>query len=269
MLGYCRPRRGVALKAVLIVIGLLLSGAVDPASAGIRSTGKYSGVVFFDRWDTCLLISGPYVMYISENVKNELREYAGVAVQIDALDVFQPMNPGDGLIRKYQIIGLAPELHHPGKFDGLDFQVKDGFGQDGSPVVVITVTKHGSGTAGIDNSEVGVTLLANHKSPFSPSDGPSEAVITRMSLEHSEGDSFWRRGNANFYVRSKVEGLPMPDHFVLKAGESREFRIRLDISPGEYQFMVGYGGGVHEERSVISNAISFDIAASGKAIVVK
>jgi len=53
---------------VLLTIGLALL-----ANAGLRGPGKYYGVVVFDRWDTCFLLSGPYITYISESVKNELR----------------------------------------------------------------------------------------------------------------------------------------------------------------------------------------------------
>jgi len=68
--------------------------------AGIRGAGKYCGVVVFDRWDTCFLLSGHFVTYISDAVKDELRPYKGKAMQIDASDVFQPINPGDALVRQ-------------------------------------------------------------------------------------------------------------------------------------------------------------------------
>jgi hypothetical protein len=42
-------------------------------------------------------------------------------------------------------------------------------------------------------------------------------------------------------------------------------RITFEVSPGEYQFMFGYGGGVHEEKSLASNAISFDLSDGGVA----
>ena len=32
-------------------------------------------------------------------------------MQIDALEVSQPLNPGDALVREYQIIGPAPDNH--------------------------------------------------------------------------------------------------------------------------------------------------------------
>jgi hypothetical protein len=70
----------------------------------VRGLGKYSGVVVFDRWDGCHLYSGAYVMEISERVKEKLRPFAGHAMLIDAQGVFQPINPGDALITKLQVL---------------------------------------------------------------------------------------------------------------------------------------------------------------------
>src|SRR5690349_24452373 len=75
--------------------------------AGIRGPGRYSGVVFFDRWGGCILFSGVYLMYISEEVKDSLRSYEGQAIGIDAQQVVQPLNPGDGLIKRFKIVGPA------------------------------------------------------------------------------------------------------------------------------------------------------------------
>src|SRR5437870_9088382 len=93
-------RRAWSRLWVALATLLLFSG---PSSAGIRGPGKYSGVVFFDRWDGCILFSSVYLMYISEAVKDDLRSYGGQAIQIDALDVLQHVNPGDGLIRKFKL----------------------------------------------------------------------------------------------------------------------------------------------------------------------
>ena len=105
------------LRRCIVRWGLVLCLCVA-ATAGIRGPGKYSGVVVFDRWDTCYLVSGPYVMYIATGEKERLRAYSGVAVEIDATDVFQPINPGDGLIKKFGTIALAPEPEIAGKLDG-------------------------------------------------------------------------------------------------------------------------------------------------------
>ena len=55
-------------------------------------------------------------------------------------------------------------------------------------------------------------------------------------------------------------------------GDLRDFfgsvdheKITFQIPPGQYQFIFGYGGGVHEEMSLASNAISFDLSESGFA----
>jgi hypothetical protein len=42
-------------------------------------------------------------------------------------------------------------------------------------------------------------------------------------------------------------------------------RIVFHIPPGKYQFLFGYGGGVHEEKSMASNPVSFDVNARGVA----
>jgi hypothetical protein len=68
-------------------------------------------VIVFDRWDTCLLLSGHYITYISDSVKNKLRPFKGKAMEIDALEVSQAQNPGDALVRNYKIIGPAPDNH--------------------------------------------------------------------------------------------------------------------------------------------------------------
>jgi len=43
----------------------------------------------------------------------------------------------------------------------------------------------------------------------------------------------------------------------------------LTSVPGQYQFMFAYGDGVSSEKTIVSNEISFDISADGRAIRVK
>jgi hypothetical protein len=88
-------------------------------------------VVIFDRWDTCFLLSGPYITYISDSVKNELRPYMGKAMQVDASEVVQHMNPGDALIQKYKILGSAPDTHHWVMLDGLELVAESDSGRMG------------------------------------------------------------------------------------------------------------------------------------------
>jgi len=105
-------RERIVRLCLFLAVGLVATGALALlAYGGLRGPGKYCGVVVYDRWDTCFLLSGPYITYVSENVKNELRPYAGKTIQVGASDVFQAMNPGDALIRKYKIIGPAPDNH--------------------------------------------------------------------------------------------------------------------------------------------------------------
>jgi hypothetical protein len=74
-------RKRIVRLCLFLAVGLPAIGALALlAYAGLRGPGKYCGVVVFDRWDTCFLLSGPYITSISENVKNGLRPYAGKAI---------------------------------------------------------------------------------------------------------------------------------------------------------------------------------------------
>jgi len=62
----------LALHVVcFLVLCIFCSEFVITASADLRGIGKYCRVVVFDRWDTCFLLSGPYITYIAENVKED------------------------------------------------------------------------------------------------------------------------------------------------------------------------------------------------------
>lgn len=92
------------LVAILIVaVGLL----APPLHGGLRTEGRYSGYVHFDRWGACTLYSGVYVMYISEQVKDDLRPWGGQCITLNATKVSQPGNPGDGQIRQFKEVRPA------------------------------------------------------------------------------------------------------------------------------------------------------------------
>jgi hypothetical protein len=264
--GYFR-NRVIRLCHSSAVVLLATSALALLAQAGLRGPGKYCGVVVFDRWDTCFLLSGPYITYVSETVKNELRPYAGKAMQVDVSDVFQPVNPGDALIRKYKIIGPAPDDHHGATLDGLELMAISDFGPRGLPTFLLEIRNTGTALASVDPQQVAPALLApvDKKAQFLPSDGSSMAVITRSDLVH------------HGVRQSTVDGLPHSWSFSVESetrwtervelgpGQSLKSRITFHVPPGKYQLVFGYGGGVHEETSLASNLISFDLSDEGFA----
>jgi hypothetical protein len=252
------------------LICALVSGFIITAHAGLRGPGKYCGVIVFDRWDTCFLLSGHFITYISDGVKNELRPYIGKAMQLDALEVSQPQNPGDALVRKYQIIGPAPDIHNWVMLDGLELVAQSDFGPQGTATFLIELRNTGNKPVKVNSSEFGPTLLGlSLKGPFCVSDGKSEAWFTRVSLVNS---SFWESVNGSVkYSASYIidpKSRP-PERFQLEPGQSMKVRVTFKVPPGQYQFIVGYGGGVHEEKSMASNTISFDLNHAGVATLAK
>lgn len=229
--------------------------------AGLRSPGKYSGVVIFDRWDGCILFSSVYLMYVSEGAKEDLRPYAGQAIEIDALDVFQPINPGDGLIREYRILGPAKDGDGWIALDGLILRAEKTIA-DGPPSVIIEIRNSGRKSVRIDSSQIGLALMMKKQGNdhFDPSDGTSTAVITRVNILNSD----WERASLVVGVMRSWSYVvdpddPLPDFFTLEPGEFRSTTITLHVPPGEYQFFFGYGGGVHEGKSLASNPVSLDV----------
>jgi len=254
----------VLLKTLL---GLLL--LTSSTFAGIRGPGKYAGIVIFDRWDTCYLYSGTYLMYISEKKKELLRAYEGKSILIDAKEVFQPMNPGDGLITRFKIIGFAGTKKNLPDVRGLKLLVTPGFGDDRSPKFRLEIENIGKANVSFTTNEISPTLLGLKDSDdsMSPSDGKSHAAITRCTFEYARD---WKQETEiNGKTREfsiEIEGLDtIKPSYVLKPGEKTEFSIQLHISQGDYDFLFGYGGGVHDGKGLASNIVSFNIDSKGKA----
>lgn len=264
------PHRLLFQALCVVVICALAYSFILTAQAGLRGPGKYCGVVVFDRWDTCILLSGPYITYISDAVKNELRPYRGTAMQVDASEVVQPTNPGDALIRKYRIVGPAPDTRHWAMLDGIELIAESDFGPHRAPTFLIEIINAGDKPAKVDSSEFGPALLGlSPKGPFCASDGKSGAWITRGDLVNS---SSWESGSGSVKYSASYTIDPTsrpPQHFQLAPGQSKKVRITFKIPPGQYEFIIGYGGGVHEEKSMASNAISFDLNDRGMATLVE
>jgi len=252
------------------LVCVLASRVVVTAHAGLRGPGKYSGVIVFDRWDTCMLLSGHFITYISDSVKNKLRPFKGKAMEIDALEVSQPQNPGDALVRNYKIMGPAPDNHRWVSLDGLALVAKTDFGTEGTATFLIELRNLGNKQVDVNTSEFGPTLLGlNRNLPFSASDGKAGAWITRAGLLNTtswESENDGVKISAAFIIDPKTRP---PERFQLAPGESVQVRITFQVPPGQYQFIVGYGGGVHEEKSLASNTISFDLNDKGVASLAK
>jgi hypothetical protein len=252
---------------------ILLSASLSLVHAGMRPNGKYSGVVIFDRWDTCLLLSGNYIMYISESTKEKLRPYAGEAVQIDATKVSQPVNPGDGLVLQYTLLGPAPEDPEGSILNTIDLEAVSAVAERNRPDFDVTLRNAGDDPATIHPGIIGPTLLGlTTDMPFAASAGKSVAWFTRIdlgpNLPRNSQQRWTIEGHTTVSSFSIDPSCRWTDNFQLAPGQSAKCRIHFDVPAGEYQFLFGYGGGVHEFASEASNAISFDVDQTGAAHIV-
>jgi hypothetical protein len=248
--------------APLLFVCILLSSIVH---AGKRGPGKYSGIVIFDRWDGCTLYSSVYVMYVSESEKEKLRKHVAQAVQVDAKQVEQPMNPGDALIKNLAYLGQAPAGPNWIALDSLVLSTKSALTEGERPRLTIALKNTGNKDVEVFSSELAPTLLTKRKdgdpTPRAPSDGPSFALITRQAF--SSGDEPRTSGRG-----WKIDA-GLPRQFILKPNDTRSVSITFDLPEGEYDFVAGYGGGVHQGKGIASNLVAFDVSATGKAKFVK
>lgn len=256
--------------ATLILVCIIGFGTCISAYAGIRGPGKYSGVVVFDRWDTCLLLDGLYVMYISNDAKEQLREYADSAVEIYATHVFQPVNPGDGLISEYAV--TSP---NQGRSSNLRLEVADDFKRPGTPAFVVTIRNRGPVAAEIAKSQIGVTLLGSNYEDLlfsSPSNGRSVAWITRTGLIDGYPDKSpskeWGLTSGRSTVSWKYTEDPScagTDSAELASGKSLSCRLEFSLPVGHYELILGYSQ--TNRRPIVSNGISFRVTDEGLAIL--
>jgi hypothetical protein len=259
-------------KAIGFLLALLVVSNL--AEGGLRTPGKYCGVAIFDRWDGCTLYSGIYVMYVSEKVKEGLRPHTGKAVQINATEVLQPINPGDGLIQKLEYLGAAPKSEQLPK---LVLKTTPAFKDGEPPAVLIELTNDGREAVTVYASELAPTLLAPQKLSqpdlsFSPSDGPSYAIVTRNSFAISDaprwnGTGYFKEAKFSWTVGQKNELHGSPP---IEPGASITLKMKFENLPeGEYDFLCGYGGGTHDSACLASNLTAFDVLSDGTGKVVK
>lgn len=213
-------------------------------------------------------------MYISEAVKGGLRPYAGQAVQIDAQDVVQKMNPGDGLISRFEYLGPAEVGRRTWvSLEGIRLTSSVRIQPDGKLVATLSIENTNPAPVKLFSQELALTVLAKRvgeRNLLTVSDGPSFALITRQSFEigSSEPRLSGRGIHAGkSFAWSLGEKSALPHEFALGPKEKKNLDVELELPDGQYEFLCGYGGGVHEGKCVASNLSAFDVE-KGKARVV-
>ncbi len=212
-------------------------------------------------------------MYVSEKAKEGLRKYAGQAVQIDAKDVYQPMNPGDGRIGEFNYVVPAPNTESWVKLDGIGLASSVKVGGDGKAIATITILNKGKEPVKLISQELALTLLMKRNTSersMPVSDGPSFALITRQSFETGDYEPRWKgEGIATGVPYSWTIGKEnaLPHDFTLGTGEKKQIDVQFDLPDGQYDFLCGYGGGVLEGKCLASNLSAFDVKHGQAEIV--
>lgn len=253
---------------------ILLSATA--ALAGIRGPGKYSGAVVFDRWDTCYIYDGVWLMYVAEKEKGRLREYEGRHVEVYAKEVVQPANPGDGRIMEFDLLSASgPETGTP-RHKALSITAEPLFEPGRRPRFALAVENRGGEDLKVRQASITPTLLGEKDEfdDFSPSDGKSEARITRCGLDLAKlfrkerSVTFTKPGGQEAtltkrYAFEVEDAQSLPEDILIPAGRTARVVIALEVPPGTYDFLFGCDIGILESRRIASNIVSFQAAEGG------
>ena len=261
-------RRPIALTTVAI----LLSAA---CLAGIRAAGKYTGVVVFDRWGGCVLSAGPTLDYVAEAAKGPLKPLHGTPVVLDVSDAWQPVNPGEALLRKFKRVEGKPEEAGPAAAR-LQLTVEPAFA-DGQPAA-FTIAARNVGEARLTlkyESLAPIALMKRRdKSSFLlASDGPSVAVLVGYTFWCPiDGQRLESRGGVQAGIPcdwrvTNVKTLPRTA--VLEPGGESVITIALSLPPGEYDFFAAYRDLDPSPLYVASNLVGCDVDTGGGATLPK
>jgi hypothetical protein len=124
-------------------------------------------------------------MYVSEDIKQQLKAQAGNCIQVDATQVEQPWNPGDGLIKKPKVLGPAPAMPPWESPAGMKIAVAPAFENGQAPAFNSRVENTSETPVTLRIDAFAPTLLAEtgiNKLGRSPAYGPAVAVVTRQSF---------------------------------------------------------------------------------------
>jgi hypothetical protein len=258
------PAIATGRTVLLILCGLTVASlCVASASAFLAGPGVYCGVVVFDRWGNCLLIEGPHIFYISEKVKSDLLPYQNQAMQLDASDIRQSGSHAQYVsILKYKIIGPAPNTHRWATVDGLQLIAANDFGPAAKPRFVVEIRNTGKISIKVDRSQIGIVLLNSAAPDPTTADQVPAALMSGTGIDSASVMDYSRRGSKRTSSGYTVDMKTRPPaRFELAPGRLVKTEITFKIGPGQYQFMFGYGGGAQmDEKSVASNAISFELS---------
>jgi hypothetical protein len=99
-------RHVFAATAVLLVL------SARPLRAEMLGPGTYHGYAAIDRWGQNVFHTGPYHLFLNEEAAAELKPYRGQRLTLKVTGLWQPMNPGAGLIAEVGSVAVddSPEV---------------------------------------------------------------------------------------------------------------------------------------------------------------
>lgn len=254
------------LTVWLLAFGLIADSAVL-VHARRYLPGTYSGVVVFDRWDSCRLLVNHFELNISDTQKELLRKHAGKCIKIhaDDIDEFSSNSP---LVNSFKYLGPVPKINRRGiqtDLSRLELSTHMDFSDDGQTCFIISATNQSPQPNTLFSFGFGFKIIrenGNAEQTKEASDGKSLVIIGGQTFEILErvprlkGEGM-TKGLA--YRWNTDEAFALPHSFILGPNETRIIKLEFELPDGRYDFLSCYGGNSFTEQCVISNQTFFDV----------
>lgn len=244
----------------------------SPSSGPTLRAHKYCGIVAIDRWGQKVLQNGPYVVFLSDDVFEKLKEKAGKPVELDVSDIDQPKNPGGMIVKA--ISGW--KLHDPKTPIELQIKSATASASQGQGLKVeIALSNPTTKSIDVFGDAFEIIIISNEDSKIESWKDPEDRAYWYYS-EYYSYDSIFRRSlghpqNLKWTAKimaSQGNGIditPNSDNRNARIGPGGTFTstatIGKELPPGKYQAFITYSGDFGGPFHPLSARINFDVSA--------
>lgn len=238
-------------------------------AAHLIGPGKYEGVVVFNRWGTCFLVSGSEVTYVAADVSGPLLPFKNTDLQLEASIVtVLGRYAGYGMIHKYRILGPPSDVSSDA-IKEMRLRATSRFLSKSNMRPRFTVELRNGGHAPLRLKGSGMqVVLFRHEPPLpSTSNEVSSVYIFHPAVQRGSFMSSSLIGDRMHYTGFTVDvSAAPPPSSVLEAGQVVATNLSFKLDPGQYQAIFAYTSG---DATLVSNALSFDVSGGGRATPAK
>ena len=270
------------MRYLLLALLMMILGCQTPSLAAILGPGTYEGQFTTDRWGQQVLHNGVSDLFLSDKVAQQLKVYEGKLLKVEVKKMYQPMNPGGGIIESIGNVVVKKETATSLKINIKTAKVKRGQG------ATLHLALQNVSKKQIEITPWELTLSIVTNKPFSNSDIGYKDPQDRAYWYY--GSSVISKGKPDSWPRIAYREILLPWHpqqyaaqslgvtvgpqtptfkdpgtynpLLIKPNGKLEFDITVgqELLPREYEvFFYLKSDSSDQQQGLISNRVEFDV----------